>query len=298
MRLLVTGATGFIGAPLCQRLVRDGHQLAVLTRSPEAQVPQPGMQVLSLHAVDWRHEMARAQGVINLAGASIAAARWTPRQQRLIRDSRVETTRRLVDAIAQARPRPAVLVSASAVGYYGPHGEEELTETAPPGRGFLAEVCQAWEAEAQRAEAVGVRVVRLRIGLVLGPGGVLARMSLPFRLWLGGAPGSGRQWVSWIHREDVLGLIVWALMRPDIVGAVNATAPQPVTMRAFCRELARALQRPSWCPVPGWALRLALGDMADLILTGQRVLPRLARERGYAFHWPTLPAAVSAALGT
>jgi len=164
-----------------------------------------------------------------------------------------------------------------------------LDETAAPGSGFLADTCRQWEQEAQRAEALGMRVIRLRFGVVLGPdGGALAKMVPPFRALLGGPLGSGRQWVSWIHRDDVIGLIEWAMKQPQLSGAVNATAPNPVTMREFCRELGRALRRPSWLPVPSVALRLLLGEMAEMLLTGQRVMPRAALDHGYAFRFPDL----------
>ena len=190
-----------------------------------------------------------------------------------------------------------MFVSASAVGYYGPRGDEELAEAHASGSGFLAETCQAWEAEAQRAEAVGVRVVRLRIGLVLGPGGgALAKMAPPFRAFLGGPIGDGRQWVSWIHRDDVIGLVGWALTRAGLSGAVNATAPEPVRMAALCRELGRAVRRPSWLPAPAGVLRLLLGEMADLLLSGQRVIPRAALQGGYAFRFPGLVEALEACL--
>jgi uncharacterized protein (TIGR01777 family) len=175
----------------------------------------------------------------------------------------------------------------------GARGDEPLDEHAPPGRGFLAELCRAWEAEALRAEPLGVRVVVMRIGVVLGPGGgALARMAPPFRWGLGGPLGSGRQWMSWVHRDDVIGMMEWALAHPEVSGPVNATAPQPVTMRAFCGALGRVLRRPSWAPVPAVALRLLLGEMAEVILTGQRVLPRAALDHGYAFRYAELEPAL------
>jgi uncharacterized protein (TIGR01777 family) len=236
-------------------------------------------------------------GVVNLAGEPIAAKRWSARQKRRIRDSRVTTTRRLVNAIAAWPRKPSVFISASAVGYYGARGDEELAEADPPGSGFLAEVCQAWEAQALRAEAFGVRVIRLRIGLVLGlSGGALAKMTPPYRVFLGGPLGSGRQWVSWIHRDDLIGLVDWALTHPTVSGAVNATAPHPVTMRALCREVGRLLRRPCWLPVPELILRLLLGEMAQMLLTGQRVVPRAAVQAGYAFRHPDVAGALAACL--
>lgn len=298
MKLLITGGTGFIGVPLCAALLKRGHDLLVLTRSPQTQPARSGIRFLSLDTDEWPRAIRWMDGVINLAGESLAGARWSVEQKRRIRESRVQTTRRVVEAIAAAPTKPSVLINASAIGYYGPRADEELTETASPGRGFLAETCLGWEREAQRAEQIpGVRVVRLRIGLVLGPGGgALTKMVPPFRWWIGGPLGSGRQWVSWIHLDDVIGLVEHLLTQPGLAGAVNATAPHPVTMATLCRELGRALHRPSWAPVPEVVLRLLLGEMADLLLTGQRVLPHAALQTGFRFRFAKLPEALAACL--
>ena len=291
MRLLVTGGTGFVGTPLCQALASQGHEVIAMTRRPRAGPPR--VRYSGWEAGDWPGVMAQVDGVIHLAGAPIAC-RWSPEQKQRIRESRVGLTRRLVEAMAAVSPRPTVLISASAIGYYGPRGDEVLDEAASSGSGFLADVCRAWEAEAQRAEALGVRVVRLRLGLVLGPGGgVLAKMAPPFRAWLGGPLGNGRPWVSWIHREDVLGLIQWALTHAALSGPVNAVAPGAVRMRDFCRELGRALRRPSWAPVPAIVLRTVLGEMSEMLLTGQRLTPAAAMRAGYPFQFPALSAALS-----
>ena len=299
MRLLVTGGTGFIGATLCRRLSSDGHELLVLTRKPRASNPQLRTRYLLWDAPDWAREMAQVDGMINLAGEPLVAKRWTSEQKRLIQDSRLLTTRRLVQAMAASQPRPRVLINASAVGYYGPRDDEELTERSPSGRGFLAELCRSWEQEAQQAQVLGVRVVVLRIGIVLSAdGGALSKMVPPFRWGLGGPLGSGRQWMSWIHRDDLLGLIAWALSRPDVAGPVNATAPQPVRMREFCQALGRALHRPSWAPVPALMLRLLLGEMAQVLLTGQRVIPDAALRAGHPFQFSDLTSALAACLST
>ena len=295
MKLLIAGGTGFIGTPLCHRLVQHGHELTVLSRTPQPRCAPVAVRFLSWDHPEWRRLIASVDGVINLAGESLAAKRWTPRQKALLRDSRLQTTRALVDAIAASDRKPAVLINASAIGYYGARNDEELGEADPTGRGFLAELCVAWEAEARRAEALGVRVVRLRIGVVLGRGGgALAKMVPPFRWFAGGPLGSGRQWVSWIHRDDVTGLIAWALARSDVSGPINATAPQPVRMREFSATLGRALKRPSWAPVPAAALRLLVGEFAEALVTGQRVLPQAALRGGYAFAFPTLASALEA----
>ena len=295
MKLLVTGGTGFIGTHLCRRLVQHGHEVFVLTRDSTRRPALTGMQFLAWDAVEWQRVLEDADGIINLVGESLAAKRWTARQKLRIRESRVETTRRLVDVIALSSKKPSVLISTSAIGYYGAHGDDWLREQDPAGAGFLAELCQAWEAQAQRAEPLGVRVVRLRIGLVLGPGGgALAKMAPPFRCFVGGPLGSGRQWVSWIHQDDVSGLIEWALTQRDVSGPVNATAPQPATMRELCREVGRVMHRPSWAPVPSGILRLLLGEMAELLLSGQRVIPNVALQRGYPFAYPALRPALEA----
>ena len=295
MKLLVTGGTGFIGTPLSRTLVQQGHELLVLTR--QFRPPRESIRFLAWQTNDWQRELSTVEGVINLAGESLAAKRWSPQQKQVLTSSRLHTTRALIEAVAASQHRPAVWINASAVGYYGARNDEPLTETDLPGRGFLAELCQAWEREAQRAEPLGVRVVRLRIGLVLGPGGgALAKMVPPFRACVGGPFGSGRQWISWIHRDDVIGLIEWALTQPHVSGAVNATAPTPVTMRDFCRALGRTLHRPSWAPVPAVVLRALLGEMSELLLTGQRVMPAVAQQRGYTFRRPELHAALEACL--
>jgi len=297
MKLLITGGTGFIGSPLCQTLAQRGHNLVLVSRDPARHALPAGAVALPWETSEWQRAAQGADAVINLAGEPIAAKRWSPQQKAAIRDSRLGATRRLVDAMGSWPKAPSVFVNASAIGYYGPRGDEQLTEADEAGRGFLADVCRAWEAEALRAESLGTRVVRMRIGLVLGPGGgVLAKMVAPFQWFVGGPVGTGRQWVSWIHRDDVIGLIEWALTTPLIRGAVNVTAPEPVTMQAFCRCLGDVLRRPSWAPVPPFVLRSLLGEMADLLLTGQRVIPHVALQRNYQFVHPSLPSALQACL--
>lgn len=295
MKLLVTGGTGFIGRPLCRSLAKRGHQLTVLTRHPDAQPRQSDVTFLPWALEEWGRSLGDVDGVINLAGESIVAKRWTARRKQELTESRVGTTRHLVRAIAESPRKPSVFIQASAIGYYGPRSDEELTEADSAGGGFLAELCQAWEAEAQRAEPFGVRVVRLRIGIVLArDGGALAKMAPPFRAWVGGPLGHGRQWMSWIHRDDLIGIVHWALGASQVSGAVNATAPGPVRMREFAATLGRILRRPSWAPVPAVILRLMLGEMAEILLTGQRVIPQAALAGGYRFLYPELPPALAA----
>lgn len=295
MKLVVTGGTGFIGRPLCQALVADGHDLVVLTRRPHAPASQLRCQTWS---AGWESVLDDAEGVINLAGEPVVAKRWTAAQKARIASSRIDTTRALVEAMRKAPRKPRVLINASAVGYYGPRGDELVTEQDPPGDDFLSHICQQWEAAAQEAEALGVAVVRLRIGIVLAhDGGALAKMLPAFRLGLGGPLGSGRQWMSWIHRDDVIGLIrsVLATSEHFQLGLpLNATAPNPVTMREFAKTLGRVLHRPAIAPAPAWVLRLALGEMAEMLLTGQKVIPAESLLLGYAFRYPTLSEALQA----
>ncbi len=293
MRVLVTGATGLVGKRLCDALRAASHAVTVVSREP-GRVPG--------RAVGWdalAPAVADSDAVVNLAGESIADGRWTVARKAAIRSSRIEATRSLVRAIELAPARPKVLINASAVGWYGPHGDEPLDETSfGPGDDFLARVCRDWEAEALRAEPLGLRVARLRFGVVLAPdGGALAKMLIPFRACLGGPIGGGRQWMSWVHRDDVVGLVREALGNDAYAGAVNVTAPHPVTNRDFVQALGHALGRPAVLPVPGLALRLVLGEMADMLLTGQRVLPAVAERNGYAWRQPELAGALAACLG-
>jgi hypothetical protein len=289
MHVLVTGGTGLVGRPLRKALAAAGHAVTVVSREP-MRVPARAVGWDDLDAI-----MPEVDAVVNLAGASIADGRWTAKRKTAIRRSRVEGTRSLVLAMGRAARKPQVLVSASAVGVYGPQGDEPVDETAPSGAGFLASVCRAWESEASAATALGVRVVLLRLGVVLAPGGgALGRMLIPFRAGVGGRLGSGRQWMSWVHVDDVVGLVLAALQTEALAGPVNATAPHPVTNRDFTKALGRAVERPAFLPVPGLVLRLALGEMASMLLTGQRVLPAAATDAGYTFQFPEIDGALAA----
>jgi uncharacterized protein (TIGR01777 family) len=238
------------------------------------------------------------EAVFHLAGEPVAEGRWTAAKKQRIRESRVLGTRQLVASIGGILPRPRVLICASAIGYYGDRGDDVLDETSPGGSGFLAEVCRDWETEALEAEKFGVRVVLARIGLVLAPrGGALERMRTPFRLGLGGKLGSGLQWMSWIQLEDVVGLLLHAAARKQLRGPLNVVSPNPVTNQEFTRQLARALSRPAVLPVPRLALSLALGEISDVLLESQRVLPRVAQQSGYAFAYPELAPALLACTG-
>ena len=243
----------------------------------------------------WEHCLDGADAVIHLAGAPIADGRWTDARKRLLTESRVISTRLLVEALSRCSSKPRTLISASGIGYYGASDDRGLDEGAARGQGFLADLCLAWEAEALRAAEFGVRVVVLRTGMVLElDGGALPKMLLPFRLFAGGPIMPGTQWVSWIHRQDHIGLIQWLLTTQSVSGPVNAVAPEAVTMNRFCDALGRVLHRPSWLPVPGFALHVALGELGTLMTTGQRVTPAKALSEGYVFYYPKLEPALRA----
>lgn len=284
--VLITGATGFVGRRLAAEL--KGRGVRGLSRDP-ARAKSSVSALASAHA--WTAPdapvpdaaVAGARAVVHLAGEPVSG-RWTRAKKRAIEDSRRDGTRSVVDAIARVEPRPEVLVSASAIGYYGSRGDEELTETSRPGDDFLARVCKSWEDEALRAEDLGVRVVRLRIGLVMGEGGGALEAMLPlFKLGLGGKLGDGRQWWPWVHIDDILGLAVRAIDDPEWHGAFNATAPTPVRQAEFAKTLAKALSRPALLPAPAIALRTTLGEFAVELLASRRVLPKRALDAGYTF---------------
>jgi len=302
MKIVVAGGTGFIGGALCQSLIGEGHQVNILTRTPKPDLLQSEVSVnqVTWNGRDtgpWEQVLEGADAVINLAGAPIADARWTDARKHLITDSRVFTTRLLVKAMSQRSSRPATFINASGIGYYGASDDRPLDEGAARGQGFLADLCLAWEAEALRAAEFGARVVVLRTGMVLEQdGGALPKMLLPFQFFAGGPIMPGNQWVSWIHRRDHIGLIQWALTTPTVSGPMNAVAPEPVTMNTFCEILGRVLHRPSWIPVPRFALHILLGELGTLMTTGQRVIPAKAMAGGYTFQYPTLEPALWAIL--
>jgi uncharacterized protein len=308
LKIVVTGATGFVGRPLCAELVGAGHQVTTLTRDAGRARGLLGPQVDhsdwgNTNDDGWKKVVARADAVIHLAGESVAGHPWTPEYKARIRSSRVETTRALVDALLAAERRPRVLVNASAVGYYGDCGDEVVTEAHVPGSDFLADVCVEWEAAAMRAREAGARVALMRIGIVLGPGGALEKMlrplPLPINLWklgLGGPLGSGRQWLPWIHLDDVVGLFRWAATEAEVAGPCNATAPNPVTSRDFARTLGKIYGRPALLPVPALALRAMLGEFAASVLGGQRAIPAAAQQLGYRFRFTEIEPALRVAL--
>ncbi len=294
MKVAVTGGTGFLGAPLVRRLVDAGHQVTVLTRKPAALSGLPsGVSAARFDAFEPAPDtlLQGFDAVIHLAGESIAE-RWTPEQkERVVKSRKIGTEAIARAAVASGTVR--ALVSTSAIGYYGPHGDEPLDETSAPGSDFLAQVCQVWEAATAPAQEAGLRTAIIRIGIVLHPdGGALKRMTVPFKLGAGGRFGDGNQYMSWIHRDDLLRLFVHVLEQPTVSGVLNGTAPNPVTNRDFVRELGRALHRPALVPAPKFALKLALGEMSTMVLDGQKVLPRRTLDSGFTFEYPTLEAAL------
>jgi uncharacterized protein (TIGR01777 family) len=300
MKIVVSGGTGFVGRALCQSLIGQGMNVTVLSRNPERANARPGSAIRIVKwdgttISSWERELDSAAAVINLAGEPVAAGRWTQERKRLIVDSRVNGTRLLARALSRASGKPCVLISASGVGYYGTSPDRLFDERDGPGSDFFADLCRSWEEAALEAQSSTIRVVCLRIGMVLErDGGALAKMVPPFRAFVGGPISPGSQWVSWIHRADLIGLIEWALAHERVVGPVNAVAPGAVTMKEFCGTLGTALKRPSWLPVPGFALRLAFGELASFMTTGQRVAPTAALESGYRFRYPRLDAALRA----
>lgn len=297
MKIFLAGGTGFVGRRLAERLLAEGHQLSLLARSARAPLPADGPVRLvagdGMEPGPWRDAVSGADAVINLAGATIFS-RWTERTKRIIRESRILTTANIVATLEADRAPGRVLINSSAIGYYGFHGDEALDETAGPGADFLAGLCRDWENAAGRAAAAGVRTVLVRTGIVLGEkGGALGNMVPLFRAGFGGRLGSGRQWFSWIHRDDLVSAIIFALGRHDISGPVNMCAPGPVRNRDLARTLGAALRRPAFVPVPGLAVRIVFGEFADFILKGQRVVPRVLLDRGFGFAFPDLPAALA-----
>ena len=295
MNIAITGATGFIGERLVQDLLQAGHAVHAVGRKRSPSLPP------SVSFTEWRsleaepppESFAARDAIVHLAGEPVAQ-RWSPEVKHRIRSSRVNGTRNLVASLSRQSRRPQVLVCASAIGYYGSRGDETLTEASSAGADFLAQVVVEWEQAAAEAEALGIRVVPLRFGMVLGKGGgALARILPPFRLGLGGRLGSGRQWMSWIHVDDVIGLIRFALENSSVRAVINASAPQPVTNAQFTSDLAAALHRPAVLPVPQLALKLLFGEMAGVILGSQRVIPRAAQSAGFQFQYRELRPALA-----
>lgn len=297
MKILMTGGTGFVGSFLTARLVRDGHEVTILVRSKnEAKAgPRDALFLQGDPTVSgaWQQEVRHYDAIINLAGASIFS-RWTEQQKRAIRESRISTTRSIVESMDVPSGKAVTLLSTSAVGYYGFHGDEELTEDAPPGNDFLATVAQEWEEEASRARKKGVRVCITRFGIVLGTnGGALGQMIPLFKKFVGGPIGSGRQWFSWVHAHDLAEVFSYLLNHPELSGPFNVCSPKPVRNSDLAKAIGKALHRPSFMPTPGFVIRLVLGEFGSVILKGQRVVPRRLLENGFVFEYPEIDKAVA-----
>lgn len=301
MKIVVTGATGFVGRPLVRRLLASGHQVTAWTRNPDsARQSLPALcdvERWDPHARTDPEKLRGADAVVHLAGESVAGGRWTAERKREIQESRVASSRSLVDAIAAlpAADRPRALVAASAIGFYGDRGDALVDESSDSGSGFDAEVVREWEKAAREVEGAGVRLVIVRTGHVLDPsGGLLGQLLPPFKLGAGGPIAGGDQYMSWIHIEDEVGILLWALESEKVSGIVNLTAPNPVTNREFSKAIGRALHRPALVPVPGFALSLMFGsEFAQVLKGGQRVMPRRALDLGYEFRHPDLDEALA-----
>jgi hypothetical protein len=308
MRIVIAGGSGFLGGPLAEMYAEEGHDVRVLTRSLMSGDTRhdPGTGVPGITRVGWKPDGSSgpwatvvdgADAVVNLSGESLAARRWTAQAKAIFRNSRIHATRSLVSAIDAARTRPGVFISGSAIGYYGPADAQPLSEVDKPGHDFLANLCVEWEQEARKADS-STRVVLLRTGLVLErSGGALPAMMKPFKFFVGGPIGSGRQYVSWVHRLDWIEIVRWIVQTTSVSGPVNATAPHPVTNRHLARALGHALHRPSLVPVPGFALKVVVGEFADSLLTGQRVIPARAQKDGYPFRYPEIEQAFRGIFG-
>ncbi|MFG6149667.1 TIGR01777 family oxidoreductase [Halobacillus sp. B23F22_1] len=299
MNIVVTGGTGFVGQKLTNALIKEGHKVYILTRNPDKhhdtnQITYVGW--LKEEYTPWK-ELPSIDAIVNLAGESLNSGRWTEDKKRSIMNSRIDATEGVLEIIEKAETKPQVLVNASAVGFYGRSKTKTFTEaTTQPGNDFLANVVVEWEKRAAKAAELGVRTAYVRFGIILGEEGALPKMIIPYRLMIGGNLGSGEQWMSWVHVDDVVGLITFAIHEKEISGPVNGTAPHPMRNKDFGQTLGNVLNRPHWLPAPAFALKAALGDMSTLLLDGQSVVPKKATEHGYTFKFPELSPALHSIL--
>ena len=297
MKILITGGTGFIGSALTRSLTEQGYEVTVLSRNPDSVEKICGSGIKALNNLNQLKPEDTFQVIINLAGAPIFDARWSDARKQIIRDSRIGLTKQLVASMARMTVKPELLISGSAIGYYGDQGDTVLTEQSATHKDFSEQLCTDWENEAKKAEQLGVRVCLIRTGLVLAEGGgLLKRMLLPFRLGLGGRLGDGQQWMSWIHRQDWIAIARLMITDSSMQGAYNATAPNPVTNSEFTRTLAHCLNRPALLPVPAWLLKILLGEMSGLVLGSQRVMPERLLALGFRFQYTDLSSALNQVL--
>jgi uncharacterized protein len=302
MKVLIFGGAGFVGRNLTDELVANGYQVFIVTRNLRKTANNLENKV---QVIEWDNnsplasisELQEIDVVINLAGESIGNRRWSKSVKQEILSSRIRTTRAIVAAINNRTFQPKVLINASAVGYYGSRQDDVITEHEEAGQEFLAQVCRAWESEAYKAHSDLTRVVTIRLGVVLGREGALNRMAMPFRFYIGGPLGTGKQWLSWIHIKDLTSMLRFIIEHQELTGPINATAPESVTMRNFCNVLGDVMNRPSWLPVPEFILKIALGQMAEMLLHGQRVVPNRIIGAGFEFRYPNLRSALEDALG-
>ncbi|HEX7064667.1 MAG TPA: TIGR01777 family oxidoreductase [Bacillales bacterium] len=297
MHVVITGGTGFVGQELTNSLINDGHKVSILTRNPAGKPEKRNVTYVKWLAdgAEPEKELQNVDAIVNLAGESINSGRWTAKRKQQILDSRVKATKSVMGIIEKLDRKPDVLVNASAVGYYGMSESETFTEEAQVhADDFLAGVVRRWEKEAAQAEAHGVRTVFARFGVIFGEeDGALPRMVLPYKLGVGGTVGSGKQWLSWVHIDDVAGMIRFAIENPAVKGPLNVTAPEPEKMKEIGQTIGEIMHRPHWMPVPDFAMKAALGEMSNLLLKGQRVLPQKAERHGYNFHHPLLKPALN-----
>lgn len=302
MNVLIFGGTGFVGSNLTNELLENGYQVYIVTRNPQKTANRLGNRI---QVIEWdnfsslssSYNLDQIDAVINLAGESIGNRRWTNSVKEEIIASRIRTTGTIVAAINNGTIQPKVLINASAVGYYGPREDEEITESEEVGQDFLAHVCRDWENEAYKAQSDLTRVVTIRIGVVLGSEGALEKMALPFKFYIGGPLGNGSQWLSWIHVQDLISMIRFIIEHQELAGPINAVAPNPVRMRDFSKILGKVLNRPSWLPVPEFLLKIALGQMSEMLLNGQRAVPEKILSTDFTYRFPKLKEALENALG-
>ncbi len=300
MKLLLAGCTGFIGKELIKNLEKKGHKIILLSRDSQKYhfIENENISIKSWDGKtigEWANEVENIDGIINLSGESVVKKRWDRKQKEILRNSRIDSTKVLIEAIKKAKKKPKVLINASAVGFYGDVKDGEVGESSPMGKGFLAKLCSDWEGTALSAKSEGLRVVILRIGVVLEKeGGAIKSMLPPFLMFAGGPLGSGKQWLPWIHRDDVVNIIIFSLENERIDGPINVSAPEIVDMNSFCSEFGKVLKRPSWAPVPGFGLKILLGEMSDMLLSGQKATPKKLISSGYNFKYPKVNEALKA----